>query len=699
MQIKILVVDDSAFDRLIIKSMLSEYSILTACDGLEAMRVLEEVNGIDLLILDLNMPNMNGFQLLEALRGDERFRRLRTIILTNYDELENEIKGLRLGAVDYIRKPIHMDSLKVRIDVHAALLRAQDALERKLDEQTYSLDMILEQAPIGIAITRGGDPERPEGVLVRANSVYEEITGRTMEELAELGWVAITHPDDVKEDLDNLQRLQAGEIRNYSMDKRYIRPDGSVVWVHMIVAAMTPQPNSEMSHICLVQDVSDRKQMEMERKYISEHDRWTGLYNRNYLESLLKRDAILERQSKRALIGINLSMVQLLAVNYGFQYTQGLIKKAAEVLNQFSTDSRLLFHARENRFVFYWYDYKDKRELVNFAETIADTLESLFVTDRIGGGIGILEIGQSQHEADVDLILRKLLIASEKHVNASRNDFQVCVYDEELEATVNRETYIVEALNAAVADDHAKAELYLQYQPIVDLRTNAISSFEALARLWTAELGPVPPAEFIPIAEKTKLILPIGEKVILKAFSFLNKLKARGYGRIGIAINVSAIQLLKPDFASWLLGAMRERQIDSNNVGIEITESVFASDCKGINSMTKELRDAGLHIAIDDFGTGYSSLSRAKELRIDCMKIAKQFVDKLMGTNLKRAITGDIISMSHKLGHCTIAEGVEHDIQLQYLKEHDCDKVQGYLISRPLDEEDAIRFASEHGAI
>lgn len=699
MQIKILVVDDSAFDRLIIKSMLSEYSILTACDGLEAMRVLEEVNGIDLLILDLNMPNMNGFQLLEALRGDERFRRLRTIILTNYDELENEIKGLRLGAVDYIRKPIHMDSLKVRIDVHAALLRAQDALERKLDEQTYSLDMILEQAPIGIAITRGGDPERPEGVLVRANSVYEEITGRTMEELAELGWVAITHPDDVKEDLDNLQRLQAGEIRNYSMDKRYIRPDGSVVWVHMIVAAMTPQPNSEMSHICLVQDVSDRKQMEMERKYISEHDRWTGLYNRNYLESLLKRDAILERQSKRALIGINLSMVQLLAVNYRFQYTQGLIKKAAEVLNQFSTDSRLLFHARENRFVFYWYDYKDKRELVNFAETIADTLESLFVTDRIGGGIGILEIGQSQHEADVDLILRKLLIASEKHVNASRNDFQVCVYDEELEATVNRETYIVEALNAAVADDHAKAELYLQYQPIVDLRTNAISSFEALARLWTAELGPVPPAEFIPIAEKTKLILPIGEKVILKAFSFLNKLKARGYGRIGIAINVSAIQLLKPDFASWLLGAMRERQIDSNNVGIEITESVFASDCKGINSMTKELRDAGLHIAIDDFGTGYSSLSRAKELRIDCMKIAKQFVDKLMGTNLKRAITGDIISMSHKLGHCTIAEGVEHDIQLQYLKEHDCDKVQGYLISRPLDEEDAIRFASEHGAI
>ena len=99
-----------------------------------------------------------------------------------------------------------------------------------------------------------------------------------------------------------------------------------------------------------------------------------------------------------------------------------------------------------------------------------------------------------------------------------------------------------------------------------------------------------------------------------------------------------------------------------------------------------------MHIAIDDFGTGYSSLSRENELKVDCMKIDKCFLDMLLGTNLNKAITSDIISMAHKLGHCTIAEGVEHDIQLQYLKEHDCDKIQGYLISKPLDEEDAIDF-------
>ena len=115
MLIKILVADDSASDRLIIKNMLSDYSVLTACDGIEALRVLAENDEINLLILDLNMPNMNGLQVLESLNRDERFRKLRTIILTNYDELDNEIKGLKLGAVDYIRKPLHMDSLKQKL--------------------------------------------------------------------------------------------------------------------------------------------------------------------------------------------------------------------------------------------------------------------------------------------------------------------------------------------------------------------------------------------------------------------------------------------------------------------------------------------------------------------------------------------------------------------------------------------------------
>ena len=141
-------------------------------------------------------------------------------------------------------------------------------------------------------------------------------------------------------------------------------------------------------------------------------------------------------------------------------------------------------------------------------------------------------------------------------------------------------------------------------------------------------------------------------------------------------------------------------RLNPKNIGIEITESVFVSDYDYINSIIVKLRDAGIHIAIDDFGTGYSSPAREKELSVDCLKIDKYFIDKLLETDLSKAITSDIISMSHKLGHCTIAEGVETESQLQYLKEHNCDRIQGYLFSKPLDEEDALEFLknkNKHG--
>jgi len=247
--------------------------------------------------------------------------------------------------------------------------------------------------------------------------------------------------------------------------------------------------------------------------------------------------------------------------------------------------------------------------------------------------------------------------------------------------------------------DDANEDLFLLYQPILNLRTGSIRSFEALARLRTEKLGLVSPLEFIPIAEKTKLIVPIGEKVICKAFRFLNRLRENGYDGISVSINISVIQLLNPNFINRLFELMDEMQINPKNICLEITESVFASDYDSINDILKELREAGLYIAIDDFGTGYSSLSREKELKADCMKIDKYFIDALLHTDPKKAITGDIISMAHKLGQYTIAEGVEYDIQLGYLKEHGCDEIQGYLISKPLYEEDAILFLKGKGEI
>ncbi|HPF20751.1 MAG TPA: response regulator, partial [Syntrophomonas sp.] len=265
MSATILVVDDSASDRLIIKNMLNEYRVLTACDGLEAMREIDAQADIDLVILDLNVPNMNGFEVLGALQSNERYKKLRTLILTNHDELDNEIKGLKMGAVDYIRKPIHMEFLKARMEIHLELLRIQKLVEHKLYEQGLTLDTVFSQAPIGIAINEPSD-DAGNG-MVAINPMYEQITGRSKEELLKLGWGRITHPDDLDEDLQNLQKLQAGEIKSYIMEKRFIKPDGSIVWVHMVVAPLTLSNQSKFNHICLVQDISERKRMENDLRY------------------------------------------------------------------------------------------------------------------------------------------------------------------------------------------------------------------------------------------------------------------------------------------------------------------------------------------------------------------------------------------------------------------------------------------------
>lgn len=609
--------------------------------------------------------------------------------MTNYDERDNEIEGLKLGAVDYIRKPIYMDSLKARIDVHVALLRAEQALKRS----ERSKSVFLSHLP-GLAYRCNCDHD---WTMQYVSQGCFNLTGYPPESLLynrDLSYNDLIAPEYREALWNEWDRILATK-QPFKYEYEIVTATGERKWVLEMGQGIYNAGGEVEVLEGIILDISERKAIENTLKYNNEHDRLTGLYNRDSLVSLLKNDLKLREKSKLALIGINLSMVHLFTANYGFQYSQNLIKKTAEALDRHCSDNRLLFHPRENRFIFYLFDYKDKKELVDFSKDIVKTLESVFVTDRIGGGIGILEIEQHQTEADIDLILRRLLIASERCVGSFGKEFEICFYNEKLEASVNRERDIVEALNAIAMDEHTGDELFLQYQPIINLKTNSIFGFEALARLKTEKLGLVSPLEFIPIAEKTKLILPLGEKVVIKAFRFLNKLQEHGYDQISVSINISIIQLLKPDFTSRMLELMREMEINPKNVGIEITESVFASDYDIINNTIGKLREAGLHIAIDDFGTGYSSLAREKELKADCMKIDKYFVDELLDKNLNQTITSDIISISHKLGHYTIAEGVEHDIQREYLKEYDCDNIQGYLISKPLNETDAIKFLKE----
>ena len=825
MTIKILVVDDSAVDRLLIQQMLGEYQVETACDGLDAITKIEADPAICLVLLDINMPKMDGFQFLMLLKSDERYRKIRTIILSNYQELDNEIKGLKLGAVDYLRKPVQIDLLRARVAIYIELLRMQEAYEQKLQEQGLTFDAIFHQAPIGIAISQRRDASQGENdVLVDVNPLYEKITGRTKEEQARIGWENFTHPDDLEQDRENLKKLRAGEIRSYAMDKRYLKPDGSIVWVYMVVAPLTINTKNLFTHICLVQDItwrkeiearllesersksvllshlpglayrckydrdwtmlyvssgcypltgyqpesliqnrdlsyndiispeyrkllwnqwkqilsekipfrreyeimtadgnrkwvleigegiynekgevealegividiSDRKQIENSLRYNNEHDPWTGLYNRSFLENLLAKDTEEPLKIKRAVISINLSSVQSLATTYGFHYTQEFIRNVVDVLLPHCNGLRQLFNTYENRFVFYVKDYKTKAELIRFCELIIHLLEPLLSSERINCGIGVVEI-DSTNQWDANQLLKNLLIASERSLELRDRDLEICFYDADMEKHLIREAEVKHELGR-IASEENDGGLFLQYQPILNLKTNRICGFEALARMRGEKLGLISPLEFIPIAEKTKLIIPVGKKIFIQATRFYRKLAAFNNITLNISINISVIQLLKNDFCRLIQNLMEEIQVRPEAICLEITESVFASDYEEINSILGQLKKIGFHIAIDDFGTGYSSLSRERELNVNCLKIDKEFIDSLMRMDPELTFVSDIVSMAHKVGHDVIAEGVEHEEQLQYLYRCGCDKVQGYLISRPLDEAAALNLVQK----
>lgn len=701
---------------------------------------------------------------------------------------------------------------------HSALID----LSKKMAFNEALYRSVFQQAPIGIAIA---DEDRyvsqSEYGQMNANPTFEQITGRTSNELANISWKQITYSEDLEINNEKYGQFKEKKIKGYTVEKRFIKPDGSTVWTNMKVTTLLGGPEMGSYHLCLLEDISarkaaeeslkesersksvllshlpgmayrcsydrnwtmqyvsdgfteltgydpesllnnrdlsfndlitpeyreqlwlewqriladrlpfkheyeiitaegkrkwvlelaegifndqcevealegiiidisDRKEVENLLRYTNEHDRWTGLFNRYYLENMLKHDAGKDFYEKRALISINLGSVQSLTRVYGFHYTQDLIKKTANAFSEYSTDKRILFSTYENRFVYYMKGYKDRNELLEFTEILIEILESLLATERIGGGIGIMEL-ESYDDIDVDTLLKKLLIASEKAIKIYDDNFGACFYDEEMEIEIIREQDIKSELARIAAGENIET-LFLQFQPIIDLKSDKIKGFEALARMKNEKLGLVPPLEFIPVAEKTKLIIPIGYIIFMQSFRFLNRLKEIGYENINISVNVSAVQVLEKDFTVELLNIIKEMQVDPNNIIVEITESVFSSNYEDINKILGELRNSGIKIAIDDFGTGYSSLAREQELNVDCLKIDKYFIDKLLEVNPDYAITAEVISMAHKMGHYVTAEGVEYENQKEYLIKNGCDSFQGYLFARPLDEDEAVKM-------
>ena len=422
------------------------------------------------------------------------------------------------------------------------------------------------------------------------------------------------------------------------------------------------------------------------------YDKLTGLPNSLYLEEYLNNENSDLDNTAKAILMLNCKNFKTLNMTYGFKYGDNILIQIADNIKKSLNKNEMLFRFNADRFVLVLGDYDRKEDLKDRARYLIKKFKEPLNGDSkyeyISAQVSILEIVEPDMTAD--RVLQDLSLAI-SNIDTSSTD-QIEFFNENMEISIKRKD-IIESTVKDVIEGRDSGSIYLNYQPKIDILKNQFVGFEALARMNDKELGFVSPLEFIEIAEKKLLIYELGNYILGAACDFTNNLVKNDFGDFRIAVNISLIQIMREEFIDDVRKILKTKKTDPRFLEFEITESAIVDNLEVINKKLIELKSLGITIALDDFGTGFSSFARLHSAHIDTVKIDRYFIDRLDKYDSGKLITGDIISMSHKLGFSVVAEGVESSEQLDYLKKHNCDIAQGYLISKPLSEKDALLYA------
>lgn len=414
------------------------------------------------------------------------------------------------------------------------------------------------------------------------------------------------------------------------------------------------------------------------------YDSLTTLPNLDYLKYYLEMNLKKEKSAK-ALILVNCLNFKRINISYGYKEGDYIIQKMANSLKVLEKNNCKVFKFNADRFIVLVEDVTSMNQVIPVAEIIDDMFSNNDFKPDLQIKMGIVEIEKVKQ--DVDVILKDASIA----LNNVDLQHSYAIYDADMDKKIHREDQIeLEIKSSIQARDTNR--IYFQYQPIYDLKSMKIVACEALARLNTKHYGPISPIEFIDIAEKKQLIVPLGEYLLNEACMMIHQLETEGLSQIKIAVNISGIQVMQDEFVVMVERMIKKHSINPSHLELEITESVYMQDYESINRKLFHLRELGISISMDDFGTGFSSFYRLKEAYLDILKIDRYFVKSIGINQNEKLISQDIISIGHKYELKCVAEGIENSYQLDYLRKHHCDYGQGYYLSYPLDKDDVIEI-------
>jgi diguanylate cyclase (GGDEF)-like protein/PAS domain S-box-containing protein len=683
----ILIVDDAPENLGVLSELLqSRYAVRAANGGVRALQVAAGDPKPDLILLDIMMPDLDGYEVLVRLRADPATRDIPVIFVTALTGSQDEWRGFELGAVDYITKPIQPAVVLARVRTQLELKRARDRLrdenawlEAEVARRNRQRELILMSAGEGIY---GTDTD---GNIVFINPAAAALLGYAREELLGRNAHATFHrrhadggehaPADCP-----LTNCLTGRLGVRDIEETFWRKDGSPLDVEITCQPLI-EDTGTVGVVVTFRDIGEKKRYlaEIERK--SNFDDLTGLPNRNLLADRLAQGIERCAESGAVLAVLTLNIDRFKSINDSLGHAAGdaVLREAAQRLFARVPAGVTLARAEGDEFVLVA-EIDDNDEIARLAQPLLGALavpyrveeRQFFLTASIGVALHPRDGG------DGEALLQNANAAMARVKVAGGNAWQF--YAADMNARAVERLDLENGLRRAIDN----GELVLHYQPQLSLKSGRIIGMEALVRWQHPDKGLVPPGDFIPLAEESGLIVPLGEWVLREACARNKAWQDAGLPPLTIAVNLSARQVAAQDIVELAANMLANSGLDAKYLEIELTESMVMADAEAFIRATEKLKGLHITLSIDDFGTGFSSLSYLKRFAIDRLKIDQSFVRDLTQDPNSAAIARAIISLAHSLGLLVIAEGVETEAQLNYLCQHNCDEMQGFYFSRPV---------------